>query len=300
MSTTVPALPARPQFNVSHDTLGDRIRTGLKLIAAVAITVLYAPIAFIGILTAAAASASTELHGLLTFRLPNAAVSRRPWRRRSLAIAIVGAACILPGLAWTWCWPAAGYFDLLARGTRAKRPPWMITTLSAWSMAGPLALVAAMLRAPGGKHLVLALAIYVAGSDIAGIAFGRGLGWIPGLSFKPMRHISPKKSLIGFVGALSTPALAGHYLAVQLLPLDQTTCTVLGLAIGILGQTGDIGASVLKRQEEWKDYDTCLFGWRFLPGMGGIWDRLDSVFLTAPLFYGVLVINGAIPVWWPF
>ena len=106
-------------------------------------------------------------------------------------------------------------------------------------------------------------------------------------SFFP--HISPKKTVEGAVGALIGGTLVGLVLfylqalwggAVALWVL-----MLLGLACGILGQFGDLFASVLKRSAGLKDFSG------YIPGHGGTLDRIDSVLLCAPviLAYALLV-----------
>ena len=51
----------------------------------------------------------------------------------------------------------------------------------------------------------------------------------------------------------------------------------------VLSQFGDLAASGIKRQHEIKDYGTLI------PGHGGILDRFDSVIVTAPAVYLLLV-----------
>jgi len=54
---------------------------------------------------------------------------------------------------------------------------------------------------------------------------------------------------------------------------------LIGLAMGILGQLGDLSESLIKRDCEVKDSG------KILPGMGGMLDELDSLLFTAPVFY---------------
>ena len=54
---------------------------------------------------------------------------------------------------------------------------------------------------------------------------------------------------------------------------------VIGLVGGIVGQIGDLFASLVKRHCGVKDYGTIF------PGHGGMMDRLDSVLFVALLVY---------------
>jgi phosphatidate cytidylyltransferase len=56
----------------------------------------------------------------------------------------------------------------------------------------------------------------------------------------------------------------------------------VGLMIGLAGFVGDVVMSAIKRDIGVKDSGA------FLPGHGGILDRLDSLTYTAPLFFHVL------------
>jgi phosphatidate cytidylyltransferase len=52
---------------------------------------------------------------------------------------------------------------------------------------------------------------------------------------------------------------------------------LVGLAIGTLGQLGDIAESLFKREAGVKDSGT------FFPGHGGVLDRLDSLYWGIPV-----------------
>ena len=54
---------------------------------------------------------------------------------------------------------------------------------------------------------------------------------------------------------------------------------LMGAAIGILAQVGDLAESRLKRVSGVKDAGSLL------PGHGGILDRIDSIVFTVPVVY---------------
>ena len=136
-----------------------------------------------------------------------------------------------------------------------------------------------MLAAPdGAKRVALFVLLSVAsdtGGYIAGVMFGR----------HPLAPtVSPKKTWEGLVGSL---LLASGVGAVGISwGLGAAWPLGIGLAVAaVLTSTlGDLSESLLKRDLELKDMGTLL------PGHGGVLDRIDSLLLTAPLAYIVLLL----------
>ena len=61
---------------------------------------------------------------------------------------------------------------------------------------------------------------------------------------------------------------------------------ILGMAVGLISEIGDLLASIIKRQYGIKDFGNLL------PGHGGILDRCDSVILVAPTIFLMLLNIG--------
>jgi phosphatidate cytidylyltransferase len=91
--------------------------------------------------------------------------------------------------------------------------------------------------------------------------------------------ISPKKtiegSIGGFMAALLVCSVGWFFLADPRYPV--WLGVVLGVIIGAFAQIGDLLVSLIKRYFRVKDASDII------PGHGGILDRFDSVFFTAPV-----------------
>jgi len=119
--------------------------------------------------------------------------------------------------------------------------------------------------------------------DIGAYFAGRWLG-----SHKLIPWLSPKKTWEGLIGGMLFSGLIGacSLYAVNAmvnpgLPFDVLVAAVLGGVFGLVGQGGDLIASLFKRDAGRKDAS------RVIPGLGGVLDVLDSLLLVAPLAYWV-------------
>jgi phosphatidate cytidylyltransferase len=130
-------------------------------------------------------------------------------------------------------------------------------------------------RLDGGLAWVfLALGISWLG-DTGGYFAGRFFGRTP---LYP--RISPKKTWEGALGGVL--AAMGGALAIRAIGLPTVPpahAALLGAGLCVASIWGDLAESMLKRSFQVKDSGT------FLPGHGGILDRIDSVIFVAPLLF---------------
>ncbi|WP_245875071.1 phosphatidate cytidylyltransferase [Rathayibacter toxicus] len=127
---------------------------------------------------------------------------------------------------------------------------------------------------PGGELWALSFLVLVIVVDTG--AYVSGLTW----GKHPMApRISPKKTWEGFFGAGVAGIVAGIVLAMLLLGQPWWVGAVFGGVILITGTLGDLGESLIKRDIGIKDMSS------WLPGHGGVLDRLDSILPSAAVAY---------------
>jgi len=112
-------------------------------------------------------------------------------------------------------------------------------------------------------------------NDTAAYLFGRSFG-----RHKLAPSISSGKTWEGWAGgAVATLAVAFGLLGVSQGVADLTAAqwAALGAVVSVFGPMGDLLESALKRQAGIKESGTML------PGHGGVLDRFDSHFISAPI-----------------
>src|SRR5437867_4062022 len=134
-----------------------------------------------------------------------------------------------------------------------------------------------------GWRWVLFTIFAAMGSDSGGYLTGRAFG-----RHKLAPSISPSKTVEGAFGALAgAMVIASVCRLVFFADLGSTEAFVLGAAISVLAQLGDLCESALKRAFGAKDS-----GW-IIPGHGGILDRLDSLLFPIVFTYYYAVLPRA-------
>lgn len=130
-------------------------------------------------------------------------------------------------------------------------------------------------RLPDGLFWFYFLLMVVFFGDIFAYFGGKTLGKRP-----LMPHVSPKKTLEGSFCGLLGSVLTGTLLILWNFESWNVLSLILyPLAVGFSAQIGDLTASLIKRVAEVKDSG------HIMPGHGGVIDRLDGVYLAAPIVY---------------
>jgi phosphatidate cytidylyltransferase len=125
-----------------------------------------------------------------------------------------------------------------------------------------------------GEMLVFYLLVLTQLNDVAQYLWGKACG-----RHKVAPTVSPGKTVEGLLGGIATTTLLAWMFAPYLTPMHGLPAIASGLLIGVAGFVGDLVVSAVKRDLGVKDTGTLL------PGHGGMLDRLDSLTLTAPLFF---------------
>lgn len=121
------------------------------------------------------------------------------------------------------------------------------------------------------------------GAYFGGVYFGR---------HKAGFKVSPNKSWEGYFSGLLTSIIAMLLISLVLESFfgkslfNMIEATIIGIAISVIGNIGDLAESAIKRDGSIKDSGSLI------PGHGGIWDVFDSMIVTLPLFYYYLVLKG--------
>ncbi len=134
-----------------------------------------------------------------------------------------------------------------------------------------------------GMAALVSLVFVAKWSDVGAYTCGRLLG-----RHKLAPRLSPNKTIEGAVGGILTAAVAAAVFFFAIVPLivgadarmpPWWACLVYGVVIAVAGIIGDLSESLLKRDMDRKDSS------RWLLGLGGVLDILDSVLMAAPPAY---------------
>ena len=136
---------------------------------------------------------------------------------------------------------------------------------------------------PIGRQLIFLLAGIIWCSDTGAYLVGRAFG-----KHKLGTPVSPRKTIEGTIGGLVVGTLTSFLLNALLLKgtLSWGHAIFIGLLLSVLGQLGDLSASLMKRTAGVKDSG------QVIPGHGGFIDRCDSLIFSTPVLYYYLALTG--------
>ena len=134
-----------------------------------------------------------------------------------------------------------------------------------------IASIGYILQNLGPLFTFLAL-ISISLSDIAAYEFGKRYG-----KRKLSESISPNKTIEGFFAGLLIGSLSMFFVLNNYFELDFIPTLLVSLIFILFGVLGDLFESRIKRTLEVKDSSD------FLPGHGGVLDRVDSQILSFPV-----------------
>lgn len=177
---------------------------------------------------------------------------------------------------------SAIYFLFTAKTTEGLGDRWAHFVLGLAYVMIPLGLFASLRGIePGGRAWLFAPLFAGWCGDIGGYFAGRAFG-----KHKMMPLVSPKKTWEGFAGGVALAIFGVALLKfafvdpfVDVSPLTLLDVVVVGVLAMATGAAGDFVASMLKRNHGVKDSG------RFLPGHGGMLDRIDAVMFAVPIVW---------------
>ena len=129
-------------------------------------------------------------------------------------------------------------------------------------------------NSPHAYGYLLFLVLAVEGSDVAAFLAGKLFG-----RRKLRPEISPNKTWGGSLGALAVAMALPWVMRFSFPHFGALQLVLTGVIVGIGGQLGDLTISMIKRDVGVKDMGA------FIPGHGGLLDRIDSLIFVGPLFF---------------
>ncbi len=129
-----------------------------------------------------------------------------------------------------------------------------------------------------GLNLTLTSCLLIVASDIGSYFIGKLFGK------RSLSPISPSKTIEGLLGGITCSILLAILFAFLLNWENAFFIGILyGILISLMALVGDLIESMMKRDAKIKDSGT------FLPGHGGILDRIDSYIFTPSVIYYIII-----------
>jgi phosphatidate cytidylyltransferase len=169
-----------------------------------------------------------------------------------------------------------GYTEDIGRSMGILPAQMMLTIFSSSHLAYFLSLPELEGFDAGGRGLLLFTVFITEMNDVFQFTWGKLLG-----KHKIVPKVSPNKTWEGFVGGIITTTVCGYFLRF-LTPMDEIQAILVTFTVAVTGFIGDVVVSAIKRDIGIKDTGSAI------PGHGGILDRIDSLSMTAPVFFYII------------
>ncbi|MDA3970884.1 MAG: phosphatidate cytidylyltransferase [Desulfobulbaceae bacterium] len=175
-------------------------------------------------------------------------------------------------------------FTMLLYGAKLSPAPFELSLRFIFGLfycsflLGHIILIAAIDQGP---HWLLALTLITTCSDSGAYFIGKSMG-----RHKLCPHISPGKTIEGFIGGIICGSIGGVLVTMLLFPeINLVKIALIATFLSVIGVGGDLSESIIKRGTNTKDSG------HILPGHGGCLDRIDSLLFCGPVFYYILYFN---------
>jgi phosphatidate cytidylyltransferase len=276
---------ARDQFDATNERI--KKRTGRDLFAAIGVGVIAAVVVLASLLFAKwiFAVLALSIAGLAVFELARALQARG--RRIDLVPQLLGSTLILAAAYWL---PSAAYWAALFLALvlivvwrtvvqMASRDGRVYASIFSDIIVGcfitlyvPLLASSALvlLKQPSGERWVMMFLLLVIVADTGAYASGLMFG-----KHKLAPRISPGKTWEGSAGALVVAVVVGAVAGYFLLEVPWWAGMIIAVPLVASATLGDLAESMIKRDLGIKDMSS------WLPGHGGVLDRLDSILPSA-------------------
>jgi phosphatidate cytidylyltransferase len=261
------------------------VLTGLVLGVLVITGVLFKPVLVL-VAVAGIVAGATELSNALR------AIGRRVPRVPIIVIAVAGpTAGYWLGTTGLWLTTLAGIvFIVLWRLAELAVPAYRVAPGAFWRDLAASALILlyvvflcswsmVLYAEPGGEWWLLGCLIVVIANDIGAYAVGRAFG-----RHRMAPSISPGKSWEGFAGGAVASIIGGVLVAIFMWGQPWWVGVIAGLLFLGTGTMGDLAESLIKRDIGIKDMSS------WMPGHGGVLDRLDSIAPSLVVAFGLYAI----------
>ncbi|MBQ6885284.1 MAG: phosphatidate cytidylyltransferase [Clostridia bacterium] len=141
--------------------------------------------------------------------------------------------------------------------------------------------IASIIIATGKIYYLLLVLNFACVCDMGAYFVGISIG-----KTKLCPQISPKKTVEGALGGIVSSMIITVVITLCYGYFDKVLPTLLiTIPLCVVGMTGDLFASIIKRKVGIKDYGDLI------PGHGGILDRVDSILFICPLVYCLMLVG---------